>query len=234
MDSAAPGGAIEPLDGQRMAFDARRIGRQAQNICNTNQPDCGNLDADRPRQFQHDVLVFGDGGELRGGKFDDPRAADPVRRDRQTAGSLRHGGELQLYACQRETQDALLLRILVMMIVIMVKLIVIVTARVHRLDRDRAGNISAEHGHEIELPFGLHARLLCEIGPQVSFGQQVREERRQTAPYRADGRHQPARLSFIGEAQGRTVRIVNVVLLEGEDVAVARQPVDDPDPASRR
>jgi hypothetical protein len=56
--------------------------------------------------------------------------------------------------------------------------IAIVTARVHRPECDRAGNISAEYGHEIELPFGLDARLFGQVVPQVSFRQQVREERR--------------------------------------------------------
>ena len=60
-----------------------------------------------------------------------------------------------------------------MTIVITVKWIVIMPAPVHRLDRDRAGDISAEHGHEIELPFGLYASLLREIGPQAPFGQRL-------------------------------------------------------------
>ena len=176
--NAAAGGAVEPLDSECVAFQARGVGRKSLNVGHTNQLDRGNLDAYRPRQFEHGVFVFGDGGELHGGKLDDPRPADTMGRDRQTAGSFRYRRELKLDAGQREAHDAALHLAFFPHIALTMSRIAIVTARVHRPECDRAGNISAEYGHEIELPFGLDARLFGQVVPQVSFRQQVREERR--------------------------------------------------------
>jgi hypothetical protein len=108
-----------------------------------------------------------------------------MRRDGQTAGGFHDGGEFQLHPYKRETQHTFLL------LIITVELLVTVCALVHRLDCDRARDISTEHGHELEFSFGLYACLLRQISPQMSFWQ---------------------------EAQRRAVRISDVVLFKGEQV----------------
>ena len=66
----------------------------------------------------------------------------------------------------------------------------------------------------------------------MSFRQQVREERRDPSADGAKRSDQSARLPLERQTQGRTVCVIDVVLLEGEQMALASQPVDDADTPS--
>ena len=59
----------------------------------------------------------------------------------------------------------------------------------------------------------------------LAFRQEVRKEYRQARGYSVRRQDQPAALSFKGKAERRTVRIVNVVLLERKKITVATDPV---------
>src|SRR5712691_944008 len=74
--------------------------------------------------------------------------------------------------------------------------------------------------------------LKIKIVPKAPFGQEVRKVWRQAAADGPDRRHHSALPSFVGEAQGWAVRIIEVILFECEDMTVPRQPVDDADPPS--
>lgn len=90
-----------------------------------------------------------------------------------------------------------------MAVVIMVMLAL---AAVHRLDGDRAGQVGAEHRHQVEFPILFHAGFLGEIVAQVPFGQQIGKKRWQTAADRAHRRDEAARTAFVRQAQGRARR----------------------------
>ena len=101
-----------------------------------------------------------------------------------------------------------------------------------RCDHKRAGKIGAQDAQQEEFSIGIHFREACEVFPQVSLGQQVRKEWRHTAGNGVQSCHQPAGATLEREAQGRALRIVNVVLLEGKELAVAREASDDADLAT--
>jgi hypothetical protein len=108
VNAPAGGRAVETLDGQRVALGACGIFRQAVNFFDGNQSDCRYGDADGACQLQHDELIFGYGGELRGWQLDDPRSAHAVGGNGQPAGGLHHGGELELNSGEGKMQDAVL------------------------------------------------------------------------------------------------------------------------------
>src|SRR5580658_2480428 len=100
---------------------------------------------------------------------------------------------------------------------------------VKRCDLERARKIGAQDGQEEEFSLRIHFREFREVFTQVSLGQQVREERRHATGHGAQSRHQPAGAALEREAQGRVLRIVDVVLLEGKELAVAREASNDAD-----
>src|ERR1035438_9897305 len=96
-----------------------------------------------------------------------------------------------------------------------------------RCDHKRAGKIGPQNCEQEKFSIGIHFRESCEVFTQVSLGQQVREERRHTAGHGVQSCHQPASAALEREAQGRALWIVDVVLLEGKDLAVARKAGND-------
>lgn len=56
------------------------------------------------------------------------------------------------------------------MLVIVTMLPVIMIAGIGRFHNDGAAQIRSQYGNEEELSFRLHARLLGQVGSQVSFG----------------------------------------------------------------
>ena len=103
---------------------------------------------------------------------------------------------------------------------------------VKRCDHERARKIGAQDGQQEEFSLRIHFREFREVFTQVSLGQQVREERRHAAGHGAQSCHKPAGAALEREAQGRALRIVDVVLLEGKELAVAREASDDADLAT--
>ena len=101
-----------------------------------------------------------------------------------------------------------------------------------RLNHERAGQVGAEHGQKKEFALRLDARARGQVVAQMPFRQQVRKEGGKAHRYGARRHDDPARLSFIRKAHGRPFRIVDIALLEGEQVSVAAQPVDDADLAT--
>src|SRR5260370_25122536 len=100
------------------------------------------------------------------------------------------------------------------------------------LDDERAGKIGAENSEEEEFALRVNIGKLREILAQVTFGKEVRKERRHAARHRAQGRDEPPRAALEREAQSRALRIVDIALLERKYLAVAREAVDDTDLAS--
>src|SRR5208282_1888216 len=88
-------------------------------------------------------------------------------------------------------------------------------------DNERAGQVGAKCGKEKKFALGIHIRALSKIVAQVAFGQKVGEEDRNAASHRTEIRHEPARTALEGQAQGGTLRIVDIVLLEREELPVA-------------
>ena len=98
-----------------------------------------------------------------------------------------------------------------------------------RRHNKRAGKIGAQDGEQEEFALGINLRKLRKAFTQAAFGQQVREERRQTAAHGAQSCQKPADAVLERKAQGRALWIVNVVLFECEDLALIREAGDDAD-----
>ena len=98
-----------------------------------------------------------------------------------------------------------------------------------RRNDKRAGQVGAEDGEEEEFALGIYVRSLGEIVAQVAFGQKVGEEDRNTASHGTEGRYEPAGAALEGEAERRTLGIVDVVLLEPKKLPITREAVDDAD-----
>src|ERR1700737_1316888 len=98
--------------------------------------------------------------------------------------------------------------------------------------REGAGKISAEHGQEKEFTLRLNVRARRQIIAQMALGQEVGKKRRQTGGDGTCRRNKAAFLPLERKAQGWSVGIVNVALLEGKKMAVAAQAVDDADLAA--
>src|ERR1700728_790816 len=98
-----------------------------------------------------------------------------------------------------------------------------------RRNDKRAGQVGAEDGEEEEFALGIYVRALGEIVAQVAFGQKVGEEDRNPASHGTEVRYEPAGAALEGEAQRRTLGIVDVVLLERKKLSVAREAVDNAD-----
>src|SRR5260370_40400078 len=95
------------------------------------------------------------------------------------------------------------------------------------LDDERAGKIGAENSEEEEFALRVNIGKLREILAQVTFGKEVRKERRHAARHRAQGRDEPAGAALEREAQSRALRIVDIALLERKDLSAARAAVAD-------
>ena len=138
-----------------------------------------------------------------------------------------------MHTCKRKSKDTLLPGLVVPPFTIRVVFEVDVQALpVKRSYCDCASDVGAQDGHQEKLPLWLDTRLRRQIGAQMSFRQQVREERRDPSADGAKRSDQSARLPLERQTQGRTVCVIDVVLLEGEQMALASQPVDDADTPS--
>ena len=80
-----------------------------------------------------------------------------------------------------------------------------------------------------ELPFRLHSGAVGEIFAQMSFRQQVGEERRQAGGKRPRICIQLSRRAVKRQAQYRPLGILDMLIVKGEDVSVAGQPRDHAD-----
>src|SRR5581483_1054740 len=98
--------------------------------------------------------------------------------------------------------------------------------------RECAGKISAENGEEKEFALRLDVRARGKIIPQMALGQEVGKKRRQAGGNGTCWRDKSAFLSLERKAQGWSVGIVNVGLLERKKMAVPAQAVDDADLAA--
>jgi hypothetical protein len=115
--------------------------------------------------------------------------------------------------------------------------------RRHRLDLDRAHQIVAGGGQQLEFVVGAAAALLREALAVVAFGQQVLEvggpvavaaRQADVARRREDGPGRRLVRAAVGQRQRRPRRIGHVVGIEGDpqDVAVLGQVADRPPPAA--
>ena len=102
-----------------------------------------------------------------------------------------------------------------------------IVPRVQRRRRNGARQIGAEGGEEEEFALRVDASPLRQVAPQVSFRQEVREEWRQAGCDRTNRGDEAAALSAEGQAERQTLRIVDILLFEREQIAVTRQTVDD-------
>src|ERR1700676_5412502 len=106
--------------------------------------------------------------------------------------------------------------IIIMMVTgIMMSISILIVTRRH--DKG-TGKISAKDSKKKELALGFDACARCQIGPQMAFGEQVREKGRKAEAGRARGRYQPAGPTLERQAEGRTVGIVDIALLEGKEM----------------
>jgi hypothetical protein len=148
-----------------------------------------------------------------------------MRRHREAAGSFHYGGKLELHAGEREPEDAFLLRIFVLAILMMM----IMMGRICRFHNYGPTQVCSQDSDEKEFPLRFHTRLFGQIRSQVPFGQKVREKWRQTAAHWSDRGHQAARLSFVCEAKCWPVGIINIILFERKDMAISGKPINDAD-----
>src|SRR5262245_21681861 len=85
------------------------------------------------------------------------------------------------------------------------------------MDRKRAGKILTEHPEQEEFSLFLYARALRQITAQRSFRQQVGKKRRKNLPVRPELCEEIAELILEGQAQGRPIWIVDIILIEGKE-----------------
>jgi hypothetical protein len=110
----------------------------------------------------------------------------------------------------------------------MIIAIILITRR----DSESAGKILTENGEKKKFALWLNAGARGQVFAEMALGQEVREKRRKPNANRARWRDDAATLSLEREAERRTIWIVNVILLEGKEVAVPGQSIDDADRAA--
>lgn len=104
MNSLAAEAPVKAFDGQSSSCKAGGIRRETLDIRNGEEAAGRNLHTGGARQFEHDEFVFGHCREVRGGEFDDPRSADALGRNGESAVGLDEGGKLELDSGEREAE----------------------------------------------------------------------------------------------------------------------------------
>ena len=85
-----------------------------------------------------------------------------------------------------------------------------------RFDDDCAGEIITKQLQHQVFTFRFYTSALGQIGPQMAFGQQIREKGMQFHPGRAELSHQFACLIDKGLAEYRPSVFVDVIFTKGE------------------
>ena len=80
--------------------------RQSLNGAHRNKLYAGDPNTDGAGQFQHDEFVLRDRGKVQRGELDDPRTANALGGNREAAGRLPDGGEIELNTGERKAQRA--------------------------------------------------------------------------------------------------------------------------------
>ena len=70
-----------------------------------------------------------------------------MRLNCQPARGFHDRGEFQLHTCQRKSQDSLLLRLVIRVVIIMAFVVDIMALPVQRPDRNCSGDVGAQDGH---------------------------------------------------------------------------------------
>lgn len=178
----------------------------------------GNVDSDHRRERHGGVLRFGHAVEAARRQLDDPSAAHAARGNGQPfAVVVAEGAELQLHSGERETHRTVALRR---------RRLPEPQSLFLAADRQRAGEIVAEHGEQAELVALVGTRTFGEIGAQPPFRQKVGEKGGQAPELRAPG---SARLTVPVEhalAERRAPGIGEVLFVEREARDAARGEAD--------
>ena len=90
-----------------------------------------------------------------------------------------------------------------------------------RIDGDCPGQILTQRMEQMKFPFSVHACLIRKVFPQVSLRQQVGKKGHQPHSVWAKLCAQFAELILEVQAEGWAGRIVDIVLVEGKQGAVA-------------
>src|SRR5438034_11275130 len=81
-----------------------------------------------------------------------------------------------------------------------------------RAEDEGAGQVGAEDGEQKEFSFGLDVCKFRQISAQMPFGKQIRKDGRYAARDRTQGCDEPAGATLERQAEGRAVRVVDVIL----------------------
>lgn len=120
---------------------------------------------------------------------------------------------------------------IVLISIISVVTMIVISPLIHRNDLYGAGKIRSQGREEEELTHGLHAGTAGEVVAELPLWQQVREERGDAGRVAARSGDETAVTCLVGQAESRAGGIVDIRFVEGEELAVACETVDDPNVA---
>src|ERR1700677_2221380 len=106
--------------------------------------------------------------------------------------------------------------------IMMITSIILIT----RCNTESAGKILTENGEKKKFALVLNAGAPGQVFAEIALRQEVGEKRRKSSADRARWRDDAATLSLERKAERGTIGIVNVILLEGKQMAVSGQSID--------
>ena len=216
---------VEPPNGvgELLVSGPHAVGQAIVDPLSGHQHDVGRVDADRAGQRHHRELIARDITEPQVGRLDDPVAALAGGRDGQPLVPQQHG-ELHRHPGQGEPDAG---------VVVVVRSGDVRVRHVtpHGFDRelafgqhaDRARQVVADLGEQLDLPLPVHAALAGDPVPEHPLREQVGEPRRDPDGGDVD----LVRPVLEDQPEHGAIRVFAIVEVELEPCPVAN-PIDDP------